>query len=315
MMKMFLAALLLLAGAASHAAAGAKHALIICGHPGDDSYREQFVTSIDQLVTGLTTKLAFETGRVRVLFGSEAMAGDDGPRPAQLNGPGSAAAITQAAAELAATATAEDTVWVIVLGHAYFDGRNCWLNLPGDDLPESQFAQAFAGLQASDSVFWMTTAASGFFLKPLAVEGRILISATEADREVQATLMAEELAGLLSEPPTAADLDADQDQSLTLLDLYLTLAQRIGRRYVDGMLIITEHAQLDDNADGRCTEVQRTFLPRELDGTRDEGEAFDPPAEGRDGWHAARRPLEIQVAPPIDLRPPSPAEVIPASQS
>ena len=53
-----------------------------------------------------------------------------------------------------------------VLGHAHYDGKNSWLNLPGPDLNQAEFANLFAPVQCTEQVFFMTTAASGFFVKP-----------------------------------------------------------------------------------------------------------------------------------------------------
>ena len=72
-----------------------------------------------------------------------------------------------------------------------------------------------------------------------------------ADLEVNETLFHLDLAEVLSEPPGNGQFDKDKDHVITMLDLYLTIARRVLLRYKAEKNIPTEHAQLDDNGDGR----------------------------------------------------------------
>src|SRR5207244_11850193 len=100
----------------------------------------------------------------------------------------------------------DDSLWVFVMGHAHYDGRYSWLNIAGDDLQQLEFGRLFEGLRCREQVFFMTTAASGFFLKPLAAPGRVVISATEPDLEINETLLPHKLANALGAPPPAKAL-------------------------------------------------------------------------------------------------------------
>ena len=131
-------------------------------------------------------------------------------------------------------------------------------------MTDSAFARLFEGIPAKEQVFWITTSASGFFLKPLAKTGRVAISATEADQEVNETLFPLALADMLAAPPPEAD--RDKDGTLSVFELYLAVVADVMRRYVEDELIPTEHAQLDDNGDGRPSEIQMRFLPPESGG-------------------------------------------------
>jgi hypothetical protein len=66
---------------------GSKHLLVVCGHPGDDEYRERFAGTIDTLVEALETRGAFSREQTQVLFGTPEMQSDGGPRPARAQGP------------------------------------------------------------------------------------------------------------------------------------------------------------------------------------------------------------------------------------
>src|SRR5262249_753081 len=157
-----------------------------------------------------------------------------------------------------------DTLWVFVFGHAHYDGRYGWLNLPGPDLQHVEFGSLFSAIRCHEQVFFMTTSVSGFFLKPLAQPGRIVITATEPDREVNETMFPQKRGRGVSEPPPYSEFDVDADGRLTLLDAYLWSARETASFYATDMLLATEHAQIDDNGDGRGTEVQAQFLTEEF---------------------------------------------------
>jgi len=291
---------------------GNSRLLVICGHPGDDEYRTQFADSIDSIVAALHERGGFAPEHTTILFGADEMQSDGAALPAGVDGPSTFEQIQAATAAIKGRLDPDDSLWVVVLGHAYFDGRRTWFNVPGDDPDSDQLAALFDDLPCQESVFWVTTSVSGFFLKPLSAEGRVLISATEADREINATLMPEVLAEVLSDPPPLSEFDQDGDGRGTLLDLYLLTARRIAQRYVDENLVATEHGQLDDNGDGRPTEVQRPFLSEELGGTLREGEPAQPIEAGRDGSRASQidlsawLPAETPQEPATDAAPTDP---------
>jgi hypothetical protein len=249
---------------------GARRALLICGLPGDDDHRKLFAGCVEKLHKALTERCGFAASEILVRFGDTSRPGD-GPALAGARGLSDRAGITAAIDELRGGQQPDDTLWVIVLGHGHFDGRHSHLNIPGPDLDEREFARLFAGLKAREQVFWITTSASGFFLKPLAAAGRIVITATEPDQEVNETLFPLALADVLDAPPEG--VDRDKDGRISVLELYLAIVADVLKRYVDAENLPTEHARLDDNGDGRGTELQEDYLPPELLGRTAPGAA------------------------------------------
>ena len=245
------------------AASGTRRALIVCGLPGDDDHRTLYAGAVEKLAKALIERCGFASSDVWVRFGDSSK-DDDGPALKGSRGLSNRENIAADAEALRTASTPDDAVWVIVLGHGHFDGRRSHLNIPGPDLNDSAFARLFEGIKAKEQVFFITTSASGFFLKPLASPGRIAISATEADQEVNETLFPLALADMLAASPPEAD--RDKDGTLSVFELYLATVSDVMRRYVEDELIATEHAQLDDNGDGRGSEVQMTFLPPEAGG-------------------------------------------------
>ena len=279
--------------------AGTRRALIICGLSGDADHHKLFAGTITKLADALHNRLGFAPEHVDVLFGDEAAAGDS-----EVIRSGSRATreeIERRAAGIRESIQPADTLWVLVLGHSHFDGRHVWLNLPGPDLQQFEFAKLFEGVTARQQVFLMMVPTSGFYIRPLSAKGRVVMTATEADRETNETEFPHELARVLSAPPDPKTLDADEDGKLTLFDLYITVARNVAQSFLGGELLCTEHPLLDDNGDGKGLEVQLDFLTPDQGG-RPRPRAWTPPkiAPTADGGYSRSivLPLEPGTAAP-----------------
>ncbi|HEV3023384.1 MAG TPA: hypothetical protein VGX76_12995 [Pirellulales bacterium] len=263
---------------------GVRRALIVCGLTGDAEHRTLFAETVEKLFAGLTTRLGFAPEDVTIFFGDEATE-KDGPALKASRGTASRERLAESAADLEQAVQPGDALWVFVFGHAHYDGRAAWLNLPEEDLNQVEFGKLFADIGCREQVFFITTAASGFFLKPLASPGRVVIVATEPDLEVNETLFPHKLVKALVEPPPMAEFDVDGDGLPTLLDAYLFAARETAKEYAAGELLATEHAMLDDDGDGRGTELQVDYLPVELGGRLRPGRP-QPPQRAGDGARA-----------------------------
>src|SRR3954469_15863141 len=199
-----------------------RHALILCGHPGDTEHVKAFADTVRKLGDGLAKSVGIPPERQHVVFGVDAP--KDLPNAA---GPATREAVAEAVAAVRKKVAAEDGLWVIVLGHGHHDGRQMWWNLPGPDLSAAEFGKLFADLDCREQVFVMTTSLSGYFVKPLARRDRVVIAATEADAETNETTFPAVLAQLLATGLNPADHDFDKDGRLTLFDLYVAVAKEV----------------------------------------------------------------------------------------
>jgi len=282
---------------ASENHSGAKWALIICGIPGDEEHHTLFSETIESLHESLTKRLDFPANNIHIQFGAEPTDAD-GPAVSAAKGKATRSELNAAVEGLRKELQPTDALWVFVLGHAHYDGRKSYLNLPGagegeSDLHEDDFAKLFQDIPTAQQVFFITTPVSGFFTRPLSAKGRIIVTATEADREVNETLFHAALAETLAEPPEQEKFDVDGDDKITLFDLYINVAQNVARRYSAEMLLSTEHAQLDDNGDGRGTELQLDYLTEE-EGGRAAGRSAPPKIRlNSDGYLAQQTPLSL----------------------
>jgi hypothetical protein len=284
--------------AQAQAQGGTRRAVILCGLSGDAEHREQFAASIESLYAGLTTHHGFAAGNVLVLWGDEPVE-TDGPAVKSSRGVLARESLNSELGALTAEIQPDDALWVFVFGHAHYDGRNSWLNIAGDDVHQGELAKLFSGLTCREQVFFITTAASGFYTKPLAAPGRIVITATEPDLEVNETIFSHKLCRALGPtPPAYAELDVDRDWRLSLLDVFLWSARETASEYAGLMLLATEHALIDDTGDGRGTELQIQYLPEELGGRLRAGTQWPGPPKG-DGARARRLLLAWPPSPPV----------------
>ncbi|HEY2253211.1 MAG TPA: hypothetical protein VGH74_19190 [Planctomycetaceae bacterium] len=275
---------------------GTKRALILCGLPGDKAHRKPFAETVEKLRETLIAKYGFSGPDVHVQFGGPIAEGE-GPVLSGVRGQATREEIEAEASDLRKVLKPADTLWVIVMGHSYYDGKHSHFNIPGPDIHEQEFGKLFADLPAREQVFFITIPASGYYVKPLSAKGRVVITATEADLEVNETVYPMALAEVLASPPAASEFDADRDGNLTLFDLYIAVTRNVVDRYIKSELLPTEHALLDDNGDGRGTELQIDYLTEAQGGRAKEGTLPRPPKENADGALSVRISLP---APPTE---------------
>jgi hypothetical protein len=285
------------------AAGGIRRAVILSGLAGDADHRELYAETVELLVTGLTTHHGFAAENIELYWGDEPTDAD-GPAVRASRGVTTRESLAAGAEALRASLGPDDALWVFILGHSHYDGRYSWLNISGPDINHQEVGRLFEGLRCREQVFAITTSASGFYLKSLAAAGRIVMTATEPDLEVNETVFPHHLAKALASPPPYLELDVDRDGRLTLLDVYLWTARETAQEYVTGMLLATEHSLIDDNGDGRGTELQINYLTEEQGGRLRAADDWPAPPTG-DG--ALTRTIRLAYPP----QPPVPEEVTP----
>lgn len=139
-------------------------------------------------------------------------------------------------------------MWLVLLGHGTADAKEAKFNLRGDDIAVSEIATWLKPFQRPVVVV-CAFSASGAWLKPLAAPGRVVLVATKSASENNYSRFGGHLAGAIADP--AADVDKDGETSL--LEAWLVAARKTADFYREEGRIATEHALLDDNADGLGT--------------------------------------------------------------
>lgn len=147
---------------------------------------------------------------------------------------------------------ATGALWLVLIGHGTFDGRDARFNMSGPDFTPQELAQWLKPLQR-EIVVVNTASASGAFIKPLAGPKRVLVSATKSGDEVSYPRFGEHLARAIGGEPQA---DLDQDHQVSLLEAFLYASRQAAQFYETEGRIATEHSLIEDNGDGVGTRAE-----------------------------------------------------------
>ena len=232
--------------------------VILCSLAGDVEHEMRLTEAVTQILSSAEPVFGIQPERIRVLLSSKEMA-------AKIQGAKSCnrGSLGELASELKTNLNSESQIIFFVLGHSHLNRRSCQFNIEGPDIDQLEYAEMFVSLPAKEQIHWVSLPASGFWIKSLSGKHRTIISATEASMEITATEMPYALGAILAGTSEHASLsDIDGDGRLTLLDLYLAVNIEIHMSFVTQDYVPTEHARLDDNGDGRGSELQEPFLPR-----------------------------------------------------
>src|SRR5215213_7654065 len=214
-----------------------KFAVIINGAGGEPVYAKQFEEWTGQLSSVLSERFGFESKQIKVLTEKPV---DVGAARA------TAEEVKRTFAALKSELDANNVLFVFLIGHGSFDGKESKFNLVGPDLSASEYNVLLSSLPVRRVVVFNMSSASGEFIKSLAAKGRIVITATRNGQETNAT----RFAGFFISALNAADADTDQDGHTSVLEAFVYANRLTEGFYKRAGRLATEHALLDDNGDG-----------------------------------------------------------------
>jgi len=139
-------------------------------------------------------------------------------------------------------------LWLVLVGHGTFDGKEAKFNLRGPDLSATALADWLKPFHRPLVVINGASSSSPF-LNKLSAPGRVIVTATRSGHEENFSHFGKFMAESIADP--AADLDKDGQTSL--LEAFIMAARRVGEFYETEGRLATEHALLDDNGDGLGT--------------------------------------------------------------
>ena len=194
-------------------------------------------------------------------------------------------------------------LWLVLLGHGTFDGKEAKFNLRGPDFSTSELVSWLKPFKRPLAVIDCSSASAPFLTK-LSAPGRVVITATRSGNEENFAHFGKYLSAAIADP----EADLDKDGQTSLLEAFLVASRRLTEFYESEGRLATEHPLLDDNGDGLGTPpdwfrgiraVKRAKEGAQLDGVRahqftlvrSEQEQKLPPA-----LRARRDELEVQVA-------------------
>ena len=250
--------------------------LIVVGLAGDPESAKDSAKTFHKWGTTLAVtseKLGVPPDRL-VFLVDQPLEGD-----ARVTGKATRDEITKALDGFAKKATAEDVVFIVLIGEGTDDNRVAKFNLPGPDISAPEIDTLLKKLPTKQIVVVNTASSSGPFVDVLSAPGRTIITATRSGAEHFTTLFG----GYFVEALTSPAADADKNQRVSVLEAFQYAKTEVTRAYEREGLLATEHALLDDNGDK-------------------EG-STDPSATGKDGRVAAVLSLGTTAAEDLPADP------------
>jgi hypothetical protein len=139
-------------------------------------------------------------------------------------------------------------LWLVLIGHGTFDGKEARINLRGPDVSATDLALWLRPFTRPLAVI-DATSCSAPFLNKLSGTNRVIVTATRTGNEQYYVRFGQYLA----EAVTNLEADLDKDGEVSLLEAFLAASGRTAQFYKLEGRIATEHALLDDNGDGLGT--------------------------------------------------------------
>jgi hypothetical protein len=151
-----------------------------------------------------------------------------------------------------------EALWLVLIGHGTFDGKEARFNLRGPDVTAAELGEWLKPFRRP-VILIDTTAASAPFLNKLSATNRVVITATRSGSEQNFTRFGLHLAEALTDDQS----DLDKDGQISLLEAFLAASARVAEFYKTEGRLATEHALLDDDGDGRGTPADwfRGIIP------------------------------------------------------
>lgn len=139
-------------------------------------------------------------------------------------------------------------LWIVLIGHGTYDGREAKFNVQGPDVSAAELATWLAKVNRPIAVI-NCSSASAPFIDRLKSPDRVIVTATKSGYELNFS----RFGGYLSSAIGDTQADLDKDGQTSLLEAYLSASRATAEWYKTESRLATEQALLDDNGDGRGT--------------------------------------------------------------
>jgi hypothetical protein len=207
--------------------------LTVAGLGGEPEYEQRFTgwaKDLDKIL-----KTAEPNAKVETLLGTSA----------------TKALVEEKLRDFAKLAKPDDAVIVMMIGHGSYDETDYKFNLPGPDLTATELANLLDKIPAKRQLVVNMTSASGGSMVSLQKPGRVVITATKAGSEKNATYFARYWIEALRDPAA----DADKNEVITALEAYKYAEQKTAKFFESQNRLATEHPILEDTGKGEGTKT------------------------------------------------------------
>ncbi len=250
--------------------------IVVAGAPGESEYLPDFVAQSESWAV-----VSAEAGARHMGIGRAPVTGiSDHDR------------LQQALAAEPKEGTGE--LWLVLVGHGTFDGKEAKLNLIGPDVSATELAEWLKPFQRQIAII-DTTSSSAPFMTKLAAPNRVIVTSTRSGYEQNYARFGKFLAEALPDPKS----DLDKDGQISLLEAFLSASHRTTEFYTAENRLATEHALIDDNGDGLGTPSDWFRGVRATKKTSDKAPLDGPRAHQ---FHLVRSRAELQLPPDVRAR-------------
>jgi len=244
------AAIVLLCATALPAAAQQTHLLVVVGVGGSPDHVKRFhgygASIVDAATKGglPAAQITYLADRPEETTGADARSTRDN--------------VSKALSDLASKAGANDEIFIVLIGHGAFDGKQGTFNLGGPDLTADDYATLLGAFKTQRIVFVNTASSSGAFLAPLAGPARTIVTATRTGGERNETRFAEHFVTAWN----TESADSDRNGRISVQEAFEYARLNVEASYKQTGHIPTEHPTLDDSSEGKLASTQYLTPPR-----------------------------------------------------
>jgi len=192
----------------------------------------------------------------------------------------------------AAPKAGDEPLWLVLIGHGTFDGREAKFNMVGPDVSATELAEWLKPFERPLVVI-NCASSSAPFINKLSAPNRVVVTATKSGYELNYTRFGDYLSQAIADPAS----DIDKDEQVSLLEAFLVASKRVAEFYEEEARLATETALIDDSGDGRGTPAS-WFRGVRLVAQAARG--ADPDGARARGFHLIRSDREARM--PADLR-------------
>jgi len=209
---------------------GAATVIVVVGAPGEEEFGKNFETW-----AGLWKKATREAGANFISIGLSGT-----------NGASDSDRLKQTL--IGERKESPEELWLVLIGHGTFDGKEAKVNLRGPDLSAADLAEWLKPFRRPLAVIDCASS-SGPFINKLSATNRVIVSAARSGYEQNYARFGQYFAEAVAD----SEADLDKDGQTSLLEAFLMASRRVAEFYNTAGRLASEHALLDDNGDGLGT--------------------------------------------------------------
>lgn len=155
--------------------------------------------------------------------------------------------ILDSVSEILSELSPRGDLWVFLIGHGSYDGRDYKFNIAGPDITGDDLLRILDRTDQGRAFLIAGTSASGVLVPKLSGKNRVIVTATKNQFERQPPLFL----SFLVEAGAASEADRDKNGKVSLLEAFLFSRRKVKDWFLEKGRIQTEHSLLDDSSKTR----------------------------------------------------------------